>query len=154
MTKRTLQLLMICTLILSLGAVASADTQYNASLDGTQSGTGSVATGTATLILNTAETEATYTITFTGLEGTETAAHFHMAPPGTNGGVVEALPMGSPKTGTWAVTPAEVTALQAGNIYVNIHSTIYAGGEIRDWLSFTAVAADESSWGDIKNDYR
>ena len=137
-------------LIIGVGAApqSRADTVFTTALAGSNETppNASAGTGFAVLTLNTAETAVTFHIEFSGLTGTETAAHFHNAPPGTAGPVVFALPLGSPKDGVWPVGPADVALLTAGAIYVNVHSTSFPGGEIRGNLSaatnlFTATLA-------------
>jgi len=115
---------------------------------------GSGAYGTVTVILNDAETEAAYTVNFAGLEGEQTAAHFHNAPPGTPGPILFTLPLGSPLAGFWAVTPFAVQELFAGRVYINVHSNLFPAGEIRGDLVLTVVETAPSSWGEIKALYR
>lgn len=63
--------------------------------------------------------------------GTETAAHIHgYAPAGSNAGVVNGLALGTQKKGTWNYTTNGAQVL-AGNIYFNVHTTAFPGGEIR-----------------------
>lgn len=128
--------------VVALAAAASlpagAQTIFTATIDGAQAGTGSPGTGSGTFTLSADETSLSYSITFSGLQGTETVSHIHLAPPGVSGGVVHPLPLGSPKVGVWStsdatftLTPALVDELKAGNLYVNIHSTVVGSGEIR-----------------------
>jgi len=59
-------------------------------------------------------------------------AHFHgPAGPGENAGVLEALPFGNPKIGTWKYDEAVEEDILNGNVYVNIHTEDNGGGEIR-----------------------
>ena len=151
--------------------------------------TGSAATGTATLTLNAAGDTLTYSITLVGLDldGAQTPAdaaddvtamHFHNAPPGSNGGVVFGLispnhdvddliidPVAGTLTGAWEnsdVNPlsAQLANLNAGDLYLNVHTQSFGGGEIRgqvipgsipsvipsvsiptqNWLGFLALA--------------
>jgi CHRD domain len=97
--------------------------------------TSSTATGLGCFSFDPSTNMITYNITFSGLVGTETAAHFHLGALGVNGGVIVVLPSGSPKTGTASLTASQVTALLAGNIYTNIHSTVFPNGEIRGQLN-------------------
>jgi hypothetical protein len=77
----------------------------------------------------------TGSVTTEGMKGT--MAHIHQAAKGANGPVIVPLT----KNGdTYSVpegrklTPAQVDALKAGNLYVNVHSDQYKGGEIRAQL--------------------
>jgi hypothetical protein len=110
-------------------------------------------TGHVALTLNAEMTEASYVIEYDPIPD-ETAAHFHLAPPGTNGPVVHGLPAGNPKVGVWMISPEHVTALFDGNIYVNIHSAEFPGGAIRGNLTTYVVSAEASSWSQIKTLFR
>lgn len=114
----------------------------------------SPATGTGTFVLSDDETSLSYTIEYSGLTATETGAHIHNAPAGTNGSVVHTLPATNPKVGAWAISPAMVLELRAGNLYANIHTTNFPGGEIRGQLIAEAVPNDGQTWGGIKSLYR
>jgi hypothetical protein len=149
----------VCVVVGTLWAaatVASAETLFVAALDGRQCvpPTGSNATGTAALILNDAQTEVSYFVTYTDLEGIETGAHFHHAPPGMTGEILYVLPLGTPKSGTWPVTAHQVGYLLNGEVYVNVHTDVYISGEIRGDISqsFTDVETGTASltWSRIK----
>jgi len=72
-------------------------------------------------------------ITTTGIKGT--AAHIHVAAPGTNGPVI--VPLTKDGENGWAVGPgaklqdAHYQAFKDGNLYVNVHSAANPNGEIR-----------------------
>jgi len=74
-----------------------------------------------------------YTVTYSGLTGPATGAHFHgPAALGTNAGVV--LPFGnaaSPIKGEATLNEAQAADLLAGRWYVNVHTAAHPGGEIR-----------------------
>lgn len=148
--------LLATALALCSSAPVLADTAFEATLTGGQAvpPNPSGGYGTVTVILNADETEAAYAINFAGLEGEQTAAHFHNAPPGEAGPVIFTLPVGSPLAGIWPVTPSDVTELFAGRVYLNIHSDLYPAGEIRGDLVLTTVADTPTSWGEIKTLYR
>jgi hypothetical protein len=152
-------LIAAASLVLATGVAAGA-TLFQATLDESQNvpPTGSGATGFATLILNDAQTEVEYAITYQDLEGVEQASHFHKAPPGENGSPIHFLPVGTPKLGTWDLTTHDVADLFAGLIYINVHTTLHPGGEIRGNFSESATGLSaetaQTSWGKIKSLFR
>ena len=90
--------------------------------------------GTAGVMYDTASKNLTWTITFDGLTGPATVAHFHgPAEPGKTAGV--ALPIGqkptSPVKGNATLTEAQAADLMAGRWYVNVHTEANKAGEIR-----------------------
>jgi hypothetical protein len=90
--------------------------------------------GTADLMYDTTSKNLTWTITFDGLTGPATVAHFHgPAEPGKTAGV--ALPIGqkptSPVKGSATLTDAQAADLMAGRWYVNVHTEASKAGEIR-----------------------
>ncbi|MBI2417935.1 MAG: CHRD domain-containing protein [Ignavibacteriales bacterium] len=94
------------------------------------------AKGTAWLIINTDYRTVTYQVTYARLQGTFTASHFHLASAGTNGPVVKAISYnGNTSSGTWNDVPDSIIAkLIKGQVYVNVHSSSFTGGEIRGQL--------------------
>jgi len=163
MSKSVVTTCFALAMLLAAGAL-SAQTDFTATLDEGQAnawaGTGSAATGTATLTLNAAQNALTYSITLVGLDldGLQTpmdasddivAMHFHNAPAGVNGPVVFGLispnhdvddlvidPVAGTLTGTWENTDVnplsgQLANLLAGDLYLNVHTTTFAGGEIR-----------------------
>jgi hypothetical protein len=117
-------------------AASAASMQFQATMKGASEvpPTDSTGTGDARATLDTATRQLTYTVTFQGLTGPATAAHFHgPAAAGANAGVV--LPLGnkptSPIHGTATLTEAQVSDLEAGKWYVNVHTAKHPGGEIR-----------------------
>jgi hypothetical protein len=72
-------------------------------------------------------------LTFSGLTGAATAAHFHLGRPGVSGPVLAPLcgPCKSGQAVTAKLTKAAVAAIEAGKVYVNVHTKRNAGGEIR-----------------------
>ncbi len=152
MLKRPAVAFFVLMLLTVFSGSALAGHVYQATLDGPQAGTASPGTGTAILVLNNAETELTYHIEYSGLLAAETVSHIHNAPIGIGGPPVKNLPLGSPKDGVWnatpdpiALTPAMVAELKAGNLYINIHSTLHPGGEIRGQILIGTPTL--SPWG-------
>ena len=121
----------------STATSAYAETlKFKASLDATQEvpPNDSKGKGTADLTYDTATKNLTWTITFDGLTGAATAAHFHgPAEPGKNAGVALQIGMNptSPAKGNATLTEAQAADLTAGRWYVNIHTGANRGGEIR-----------------------
>jgi hypothetical protein len=72
-----------------------------------------------------------YDIEFAGLTSPESQAHIHKGAPGVSGGIVEPLPLGSPKQDVLDIDAQTASDLLAGLLYVNIHSLIVVAGEIR-----------------------
>ena len=90
--------------------------------------------GTADLDYDAATKKLSWKLTYSGLSGPATAAHFHgPAEPGKNAGVAVAIPNAgtSPVEGSATLTDAPAADLQAGKYYVNIHTAANPGGEIR-----------------------
>jgi hypothetical protein len=94
----------------------------------------SAATGKAELDYDPASKKLSWTVTYTGLSGPATAAHFHgPAEAGKNAGVAVAIPnaTSSPVSGSATLTDAQAADLVAGKYYINIHTAANPGGEIR-----------------------
>jgi len=96
----------------------------------------SAGVGIGVFAVDTVADVVSYRIVYAGLTAPEAAAHIHgFAGPGFNAGVLQALPLGTLKCGTWNYTPAQEAGILAGNTYVNIHSTAFPGGEIRGQIA-------------------
>ena len=94
----------------------------------------STATGTADIDYDAASKKLTWKLTYSGLTGPATAAHFHgPAEAGKNAGVAVAIPNAttSPNEGSATLTDAQAADLLAGKYYVNVHTAANPGGEIR-----------------------
>lgn len=95
--------------------------------------TPSAATGTGALIIDPNTRAASGSITLTGI--TATAAHIHLAAPGTNGPII--VPLTNAGSSVFNVpagtvlTAAQLLAYKQGNLYYNTHSALYPNGEIR-----------------------
>ncbi|MBR0793405.1 CHRD domain-containing protein [Bradyrhizobium manausense] len=126
---------------LALGAAvafagsASAE-KLKATLDGKSEvpATTSSGTGKADLDYDAATKKLSWKVTYSGLTGAATAAHFHgPAEAGKNAGVMVPIPgiASSPVEGSATLTDAQASDLLAGKLYVNIHTAANPGGEIR-----------------------
>jgi hypothetical protein len=124
--------------------------------NGSSAGVVSSGTGTWTGTLNPTTNVLTWTMTFSGLGTNSSASHIHaQAPTTTTASVVlnfatfagstislggtSGTATGSINLSTQAATPPSLTisgdsllkAMNAGQAYVNVHTTQYGGGEIR-----------------------
>jgi hypothetical protein len=96
--------------------------------------------GSATASLDTATKQLTWTVDYSGLSGPATAAHIHgPAAPGANAGVL--VPLGTnlanPIKGSATLTDAQISDLESGQTYINLHTADNKGGEIRGQLQRT-----------------
>ncbi len=120
---------------IALAGPASAD-KMKATLDGKSEvpANTSAATGSADIDYDAASKKLSWKLTYSGLSGPTTAAHFHgPAEPGKNAGVM--IPItnatSSPADGSATLTEAQATELMAGKMYINVHTAANPGGEIR-----------------------
>jgi CHRD domain len=139
--------------LMALAAAASAQLSlFHADQTGAQEVPPVVTNGTGTFDILVTGAPGSYKLTFvgaySGLTGNYTVSHLHQAPAGSNGGVVLDIgPFHTPSgttAGSWKgtnvpVSDALVTALAAGNIYVNTHSSFKTGGELRGQLGAVAT---------------
>ncbi|HEX8425611.1 CHRD domain-containing protein [Hymenobacter sp.] len=116
-----------------------SDNQYITSLNGSQEvpPVTTNAFGVGIFTLSQDRTKLKFQATATGLSGTITMAHFHAGAFGAVGPpVIDLLPFVSGNTVSGEITPnaAFLTALEAGNIYINLHTAANPNGEIRGQL--------------------
>src|SRR5512140_92440 len=108
---------------------------FTVGLDGSQENppNASTATGTGWVVLDSAASQFTYDVTVAGLSGPLTGSHFHTLP---SGAVVHPISfVDSTSKGTWTgLADANLDELIAGDLYVNVHSSVFPGGEIRGYL--------------------
>lgn len=93
----------------------------------------SPATGSADVTFDTATKLLTWKVTYSGLTGPATMAHFHgPAEAGKNAAV--AVPIPNPASGadgSATLNDAQAADLMAGKYYINVHTDANKGGEIR-----------------------
>ena len=131
----------IAALVLSFAAAPADATVFNlyATIDGAQETppTGSPGSGTGTITYNDVTNQLDWTIVFSGLSGTINNAHFHgPAPVGVPAGVRVGIPFTAGVTadtliGSTVISDAFEAELLGQLWYINIHSTVNPGGEIR-----------------------
>jgi hypothetical protein len=91
-------------------------------------------TGSVDAAYDTASKKLTWTITYSGLTGAATAAHFHgPAEAGKNAPPVVPLKgdLKSPIKGEATLTDAQAKEFTDGKIYFNLHTATHKDGEIR-----------------------
>lgn len=109
---------------------------FHATLSATQEVPPKKSSGTGTLsaTLNPATKTLSYTVNYSGLTGPASAAHFHgPAKAGHNAGVQVPVKgsVASPIKGSAKLTSTQVTQLEGGEWYFNVHTKANPGGEIR-----------------------
>ena len=94
--------------------------------------------GSAALTYYAATRALTWKVTFSGLSSPATMAHFHgPAAVGKNAGVKlgisqkGASEVASPISGEATLSPDDAKLLEAGEMYINVHSKNHSAGEIR-----------------------
>jgi carbon monoxide dehydrogenase subunit G len=109
---------------------------------------GSTATGYGSVVLSPDQTTITVNMSFAGLTAPATASHIHgPGGAGTNASVlfpfsgVPSATSGSIPEQTFAITPTQVGYLQAGYLYMNVHTANFPGGEIRAQLTVAPVSS-------------
>ncbi len=152
-------ILLTLALLISATGLAFADVlTFTANLSGANEVPGNLspATGVATMILDTGGSlMVPVHLEFSGLTGDQVGVHIHTAPVGQNGGVRFPLPMGSPMDTSVLFDVADIANLAGELFYINVHSTVFAGGEIRgQFLLSNAVSDDPSNWGAVKALFR
>ncbi|MGV3522601.1 MAG: CHRD domain-containing protein [Candidatus Sericytochromatia bacterium] len=101
--------------------------------------------GFASVALNPAQDTLTFRAVALGLSGPIQSARIHQGASGQSGEAVKDLQVeGNLITGTWkrddaeqSLTPALLTALRAGQLYLNIQTEAQADGEIRGQLTLS-----------------
>lgn len=138
------------------GSIGAQAVTYSADLTGANEvpAVDTIATGTFTATVDDVAQTITYTLSVPVIAGA-TAAHIHQGAAGVNGPVVLALyssagenaidltatlgaaDLAGPLAGDWA---GIVAGLADGSLYVNVHTTANAGGEIRGQVAMGAPA--------------
>ncbi len=165
---RNLFLIVFVLLLLSAVApCAKADGVFITTLTGANEVPSVPTSATGSAVVTVTGNALSISLTFTGLSANATAAHFHCCvSPGANAGVAIGL-LGFPvaTSGTYNNTfdlalastysvafvtnfgggtlagaqAAFLAALSGGQVYLNIHTLTFPGGEIRGWLTEEAA---------------
>jgi len=135
----TLRTLTVMFGLLALPRLAGAEIHvYNFDLEGLQEvpPNASPGSGSATVTLDDVTGDVSVTGVFQDLVGSATASHIHgLAAPGVNTGVLIGLTVVGTTSGTISgggtLSPANVQGMLDGLTYVNLHSSVFPGGELR-----------------------
>ena len=130
---------MLATLVLG-AAIAFAGPAFADKMKATLDGKSEVppntsaGRGSADIDYDAASKKLSWKVTYSGLSGPATAAHFHgPAAAGANAGVKVPIPnpATSPIEGSVTLTDEQAADLAAGKYYINVHTAANPGGEIR-----------------------
>ena len=90
------------------------------------------ATGTADITYDSESKNLSWTVEHSGLSGDVTAAHFHgPAAPGENAPPVVPIDVSALSSGSATLDDAQAANLEAGRLYLNLHTAANPDGEIR-----------------------
>ena len=137
MIKRLVYLLVLAACWLLPFNASAIILNFTAQIDGAQAnaglGTGSPGTATASIQFDSQSSQLSWNIAWSNLESNVTVAHFHgPAGPASSAGVQVAIPVSTnPAIGSASLNTAQVQQLFSGQLYINIHSALHPGGEIR-----------------------
>lgn len=130
---------LLCATTLAFALPAKAETMnFKASLSSAEEvpPTQSSGKGDVTASYDTASKKLSWKGAYSGLSGPATAAHFHAAEKGKNGGVaIPIAPATSPLGGSATLNDQQAADLMAGKLYVNVHTEANKAGEIRGQLT-------------------
>jgi CHRD domain len=134
MTKTMFATLALVTTVAFAGPAFAE--KFKATLDGKSEvpPNATTGTGTADIDYDAATKKLSWKLTYSGLTGPATAAHFHgPAEAGKDAGVEVAIPgaTSSPAEGSATLTDAQASDLASGKLYVNVHTAANPKGEIR-----------------------
>ena len=121
---------------------------FSATIDEAQAnagaGTGSPATGSATMFLDDLTNEFTWDVSWSGFLNTVTVAHFHgPAAAGSNAGAQIEIDINfNPSTGSAFLDATQASDLLADLWYINIHTDQNPGGEIRGQVLRSAIVPE------------
>jgi CHRD domain/Bacterial Ig-like domain (group 3)/Divergent InlB B-repeat domain len=115
---------------------------YNVVLEGIQEvpRRATPAIGSGTVIVNTVANSLTYNVSYSGLLGTVTIAHFHGPANREAGAGVKIDISTNPTSGIVTYQDSDEADILAGRWYYNLHTTTFTGGELRGQLDNQGAA--------------
>lgn len=146
---RPLTILTALALVGTAYPVFAAQVALTATLSGNEEvpPNDSTASGMLTADYDSETNVLNFSVTYDGLTGDATAAHFHgPAAPGENAPPVVPVEgaLASPIAGTATLTDAQEAELLSGMWYFNVHTAEHPGGEIRGQV-FQGMMSSEAS---------
>ncbi len=134
MRRTLLAMFGVMAILVAMGVGVASAADAKVALSGSQEvpPVTTSATGSGTITV-AADQSISGSVKTTGVKGT--AAHIHLAAPGTNGEVI--IPLTKVGEDGWTVGPgaklqdAHYQAFKDGRLYVNVHSAANPNGEIR-----------------------
>jgi hypothetical protein len=147
---RTLAVLAALALMSVSAPVLAEQLTLSATLVGTDEvpSNDSPGTGMVDATYDTDTNMLAFSITYSGLTGEATAAHFHgPAAPGENAAPVVPIEgsLASPIAGSATLTDAQEAELLGGQWYFNVHTAAHPGGEIRGQVLQSNISSMASS---------
>ena len=167
MNKSVASLLTVGALLVTPMAAQAVTYTFNAALNGASEVPPNAGLGTGTAILSyddkgtlgTGDDDFIFSMFASGMTGPASAAHIHMAPVGVSGPIIQGLgaaagfafiglPSGVLIGGgpLPAPFPAFLSTLTAGLGYVNVHSALFPGGEVRGQLIQVTAVPEPSTY--------
>jgi hypothetical protein len=140
MQAATVTLAFAAAMAIGAGSALAEMVTYKTTLRGAAEvpATTSMGTGTVESTYDTVTKKLTWTVTYSGLSGPATAAHFH-SPAATTANAPPTVPLSgalaSPIKGEATLTDAQAADLAAGRMYFNLHTAANPSGEIRGQMA-------------------
>lgn len=127
----------VAALVTGCAGMMGSDKQTRVTLSGNEEvpPASTSASGSGTITIG-ADKSVSGSVATSGVAAT--AAHIHLGSAGKNGPVI--VPLTKTADNVWSVPPgakltdAQYQSFKAGDLYVNVHSAKYKGGEIRGQL--------------------
>ena len=137
LAKFSLALTGLASALLLAGPAAQAEMMtFTAVLNGSSEvpSTGSAATGSAEVLVDTDAKKVTWPVKSDTLSGDPTAAHIH-GPASASQKAPPVIDMSTAiMQGSADITESQISDLKAGKYYVNVHTAMFPDGEIRGQL--------------------
>jgi CHRD domain len=137
--RRAALTLAVVTCVAWAGQAEAASVPFEVPLSGAQQvpPVTTAGTGMGNLTWDPSTRVVTWSVTYSGLASSVTMAHFHgPAPRGKNASIEiwltkQGSPVASPITGEATLTPQQAKQFEAGDWYINVHTSDHPAGELR-----------------------